>query len=53
LLLLLMLHMVPSIQISLETLLSQIVETRVLLFYMHFSHFSVRNCEIFVETVGL
>jgi hypothetical protein len=53
LLLLLMLHMVPSIQISLETLLSQIVETRVLLFYMHFSHFSVRNCEIFVETVSL
>ena len=48
-----MLHMIPSVQVALEPLLAQLVESRVFFFNVHFTYFSIGNCEILVETVSL
>lgn len=53
LLLLFMFHVIPSIQISLETFLPQIVMTHMPFINVNLSNFSIRYCKIFIETVSL
>jgi len=45
--------MIPPVQVALESLLAQLVESQVFFFNVDFAYFSIGNSEILVETVSL
>ena len=53
LLLFLVLHMVPPVEVAVHALLPQVVMRVVLFINMHFTHMAIRNSEILVKTIGL